>query len=81
MGKTNFAKAVVSETVFKTIIDHEKRIKDLGTNDNVSFRTNRHGTTDLGTMIFQENSTGSWLQLGSYSQTNSDGNSGTVWSY
>lgn len=52
---------------------------DAQDGENVTFQTNRHGNSDLGTMIVQENSTGSWTQLGSYSQTGNDGNSGTVW--
>lgn len=52
---------------------------DAGTEDNVTFMTNRHGNSDLGTMIVQENSSGSWIQLGTYSQTGPDGNNGLVW--
>ncbi len=52
---------------------------DAQEGENVTFYTNRHGTSDLGTMIVQENSTGSWVQLGSYSQTGPDGNNGLVW--
>lgn len=52
---------------------------DAGENDVIKFETNFHGdVTDIGKLTVEENSTGSWVDMG-FIEEDPDGNNGLAW--